>query len=120
MRTSQPAGLDGVLEGEPVDHGGEHAGVVGGGLGHAEFAGEPAAEEVAAADDDADLDAAVTALDDLTGDVVEGLGVDAGVSLSLERLAGDLEDDSGCGGRIGHGACAIRANSITDRYSPIS
>ena len=70
-------GLDSVLEGESVDDGGEHSGVVSGRLGHAELAGESAAEQVAAADHDADLDAAIAAFDDLSGDVVERLGVDA-------------------------------------------
>ena len=71
------SGFDGVLQGESVDDGGEHSGVMSGRLGHAELAGESAAEEVAAADDDADFDASVAALDDLSGDVVERLGVDA-------------------------------------------
>ena len=49
--------LEGVLEGEAVHHGREHADVVAGGPVHALGGGRQAAEDVAAADDDADLDA---------------------------------------------------------------
>ena len=49
--------LERVLHGQAVDDRGEHAHVVAGGAIHALRAGGHAAEDVAAADDDADFDA---------------------------------------------------------------
>ena len=47
--------FDGVLEGDGVDDGGEHAHVVGGDAVHVDGLLGDAAEEVSASDDDADL-----------------------------------------------------------------
>ena len=49
--------LDGVLEGDGVDDGGEHAHVIGGDAVHVDGLLGYSAEEVASSDDDADLNA---------------------------------------------------------------
>ena len=59
--------LEEVLQGETVHHGAEHAHVVGPGA-PCRAAGARAAEEVAAADDDGDLDTAAHRVGDLLGD----------------------------------------------------
>ena len=56
-RVGTPAPLEGALEGQAVDHGGEHPHVVRGGPIHPFRAGRQAAKDVAAADDDAKLNA---------------------------------------------------------------
>src|SRR5437773_2768791 len=53
-----------------------------------------AAESVAAADDDGDLDAHFLNVDDFVGDGGEGLGVDAGAAVAHERFAGKFEEDA--------------------------
>ena len=61
--------LEGVLQGEGVDDRGQHAHVVGLGAVHAGAGAGHAPPDVAAADDDGDLDVEVAAdLDDLAGD----------------------------------------------------
>ena len=61
--------LQGVLERQGIDDRREHAHVVGGGAVHALGAGRKAPEEVAAADDDARLDAELLNFADLGGDL---------------------------------------------------
>ena len=112
--------FDCVLQRQTVDHGRQHAGIVRSRLGHAQFAGQTAAKQVAASDDHTNLDPAAAAFDNLSSDVVQGCGVDAGVALTLQRFAGNLEDDSGCVRLIGHNVCAKPGDSITNCYSPIS
>ena len=69
--------LERVLQRERVDHGGEHAHVVGGDAVHALGAVGDAAEDVAAPDDRGDLDAQVVDLLDLAREVVGEVAVDA-------------------------------------------
>ena len=51
-------------------------------------------EDVAAADDDDDLDAQLTELGDLAGHTGDGLGADAKALISAERFAGKFEEDA--------------------------
>src|SRR5262249_34545089 len=91
--------------GLPVQHGGEHAHVVGGGLLDDLAAGrEPrAAEDVTAAHDDEQLHAAVVDALGLAGDVERLVYRDAAARFALEaeRLSAQLEDDALVPGRQG-------------------
>ena len=79
----------------------EHAHVVGPAPLHAPLAELGTAEEVAAADDDRDLDSARRRLRDLAGDGPHHVGVHAQLA-SPERLSGQLQQDTAAGFR--HGA----------------
>ena len=68
---------------------------------HAARAGRQAAEQVAAADDDGDLDAELLDFADLPGDLRGGGGVDAERLLAHQGFAGEFQEDAGEGGR-GH------------------
>ena len=70
-RVSQPSDSSASCKRQPVDHRGQHAHVVGGGLLDAGVAGGElgAAEDVAAADDDGDLHAVLGGPVGLPGDV---------------------------------------------------
>ena len=74
MRTTAPAFSRASWRARRVHDRGEHAGVVRGRAVHAGFGDGGAAPEVAAADDDRDLDAVVDGACDLAGEVVEGGG----------------------------------------------
>ena len=64
----EPDLLERVLERQRVDHAGQHAHVVGAGAVHALARRRDAADHVAAADHDADLDAERVHVADLLGD----------------------------------------------------
>ena len=81
-----------VLQGQAVHDGAEHAHVVGAGAVHAALGEFGSAEEVAAADDDADLDI-LGGGGDLTGDCGHDVGIDADLA-SAEDLAGELEQNT--------------------------
>ena len=84
--------LEEVLQGERVHDRAEHAHVVGTAAVHAALAELGTAEEVAAADDDGDLDA-IDRFGDLAGDLADHVGVDAQLS-AAERLSGQLQQDA--------------------------
>ncbi len=87
--------LEHVLEGHGVHDGGEHAHVVGGGALDMTSGGECfTADEVAAADDDGDLDAALCDLCDLFGDADKLAGVEAKATFTAEAFAGDFQQDA--------------------------
>ena len=100
--------LEGILQRERVDDGGQHAHVIAGGAVDAgTFALEPA-KNIAAADDDDHLHAEVAQLGDLARHVGNGLGTDAEALLTAERLTGEFEQDAfefglGRGGGFGCG-----------------
>src|SRR5271157_4918909 len=85
-----------VLQGQAVDHRGRHAHVVGGGL--LDDVGAPAqlgaAEDVAATDDDGELDPARRHSGSLPGDPADLLDTDTSLAGPAEALAGELEQDS--------------------------
>src|SRR5207237_1819049 len=81
--------LEGVLERQAVEDGGEHAHVVGGGLLDDVAAGAElgAAQDVAAADDDGELHALGRDLGELAGDVERLVEADAAAAGLAEALA---------------------------------
>ena len=84
--------LQEVLQGEGVHHRAEHAHVVGASAVHAALAELGAAEEVAAADDDRDLDPSVAAA--ISRAIwLHDVGVDAELA-AAEGLTGQLQDDA--------------------------
>ena len=86
--------LDGVLQGDGVDDGGEHAHVVGGDAVHVDGLLGDAAEEVSSADDDADLAAEGVDGGDLCGYFVNENGVDAETFACSQGFSGEFEEDS--------------------------
>lgn len=92
-------GQEFFFEGEGVDDGAQHAHVVGGGLLDVALLGEfGTADDVAATDDDGELDAHGVGLFDFIGDVIELFGLDAEAAWLAEGLAGDFEEDAVEGG----------------------
>ena len=87
-----PGLLGGVLEGQAVHDGGEHADVVAGRT-IIRAAAASAAEDVAAADDDPDLDAEGVDLPDLASDERTQNAGSTPYGRSREGLAGQLEED---------------------------
>src|SRR3954469_18092713 len=85
--------LQGVLEGEGVDHRGEHAHVVAGHAVDAAVAGGEAPDDVAAADHHRHLDVELVDVADLVGDGGHHRLVDAERLRAHQGLAGDLEED---------------------------
>ena len=85
--------LEGVLEGEAVHDRRQHADVVAGRPVHPARRRRQPAEDVAATDDDADLDAQAVDLGDLARDERADRRVDAVLAIAEQRLAGQLEQD---------------------------
>ena len=83
--------LEEVLQRQAVHDRAQHAHVVRAGALHAALLQLGAAEEVAAADDDRDLDAAADDLGDLTGDLVDHDRVDPDLA-AAEHLARQLQE----------------------------
>ena len=109
--------LEEVLQREAVHHGAEHAHVVGARAVHALLLQLGAAEEVAAADDDGDLDALVDRLGDLAGDRRARRRGRARPA-AAEDLAGELEQHPAAGGRGGRsGWGGLLGGSSHDRSS---
>ena len=90
--------LEEVLQRERVHDGAEHAHVVGPAAVHAALAELRAAEEVASADDDRDLDA-VDGRGDLAGHLADDVGIDAELA-AAERLTGELQEDAPASGGL--------------------
>ena len=90
----QPLPLQGALHGQCIDHRGQHAHVVAAGAVHARGGGRHAAEDVAAADHQADLHAHVVHGLDLLGDHADHLGVEAIFPLAHQPLARELQQDA--------------------------
>ena len=93
--------LQRLLKGQAVHDGGEHAHVVGGGFLDDFAAGRElgAAEDIAAADDDGQLHAALPDALDLPSDAERLLDRDAAFARRAEALAGEFEDDTAIFGR---------------------
>ena len=97
-----PPPLERVLERERVEDGREHAGVVRRRPVHPLCGGGDAAVDVAAADDDRELQPLRLDGHDLTGDRVDRLRVGAVLVVAHQRLARELQEDaaeSGSGAR---------------------
>ena len=93
--------LQGVLEGEGVDDGGQHPHVVGGDAVHPRRGVGHAAEDVAAADHHPDLHAQGGDALDLHRQVVGEVAVDAEGLLAEQRLARELQQDPAEGRLLG-------------------
>ena len=91
--------LKAVLKGEGVEGGRDHSHVIGSGAVHL-FA-LPAAPDIAAADDDADLDAELLYGDYLTADLGDDVVIEHVSASARQRLAGKFEQDSFVSGLIG-------------------
>ena len=83
--------LERVLERQRVEHRREHPHVVAGRAVHAPCAAAQSAVDVAAADDDRDLDAAPVDGGDLAGDRLHARGIGAVLELAHQRLARELQ-----------------------------
>jgi hypothetical protein len=89
LHASLDAGLaQGILQGQRVHDRGEHAHVVGRGAVHAGCARRHPTKDVAAADDDSQLDAEPIDLGDLLTHLLDGLAVDAVAVATHQGLAG--------------------------------
>src|SRR5208283_3596851 len=86
--------LDGVLQRDGVDDGGEHAHVVCGDAVHVDGLLGDAAEEVAASNDDSDLASEGVDSGDLGGHLVNEDSVDAEARTCGEGFSGELEEDA--------------------------
>src|SRR5205814_10364932 len=83
-----------VLERKGVDDGLEHAHVIPGRPLDAALASTQAAKNIAATDDDDDLDAELAHLADLARHVVDRFRTDADARLASQRFATQLEQDA--------------------------
>ena len=79
---------------ERVHHRGQHAHVVGLGAFHAGGGAGDAAEDVAAADHDADLHAHADHVADIGGDGADGVVVEAELAPAHQGLARQLQQDA--------------------------
>ncbi len=86
--------LERALHRQRVHHGREHADRVGAGALDALVGAEQAAEEIAAADDDRDLDAEVGGRLEIGGDALHRRRVEAERVRPHQRLARQLDDDA--------------------------
>src|SRR6185503_2751132 len=97
--------FEGILEGQRVDYGGQHAHVIARGpLDAARAAGE-AAVNVPAANDNDHLHAQFPDLLNLQGHVAHGSGTDPDAALAAQGFAAELEEDSMVLGTLCHGRC---------------
>ena len=83
--------LEGILQGERVHDRSEHADVVGLRAIHALRRARNAAEDVAAAHNDSELDTVVHDFRDFVGQVIDHLRIDPVTQIAGERLAGKLQ-----------------------------
>jgi len=90
--------LECVLQRKRVDHGREHAHVVGGRAIHAACAGRNAAEDVAAADDDRRLDTHALNLGHVARNLRRDGRIDAVGLFAHQRFAGEFQEDAFVGG----------------------
>ena len=83
-----------VLQGKRVDDRGQHAHVVGGDAVHVFGLVGNAAEEIAAAHDDGDLDTEAVHIGQFGGDFVNAGGVDAEALVGGQSFAGNFQQDA--------------------------
>src|SRR5690349_7986821 len=93
--------LESVLQRERVDHGGEHAHVVGGDAVHLSGLLGDAAEKISTADDDGNLYAERVDILDLGGNFVNADGIDTETLVRGQGFAGQLQKNALKNG-IGH------------------
>ena len=93
-RVGMPRFSSALLHGQGVHHGGQHADVVGLGALHAGGGAGDAAEDVAAADHHADLDAHGDDVADIGGDGADRLVVQAILAPAHQGFAGEFQQDA--------------------------
>ena len=86
--------LESILKGKRVHNGCQHTHVIGLSTLHATGSACHAAENITAADNDADLMANGEQLLDLLGKMIGNLGVDAILAVAHQRFAGKLKKHS--------------------------
>ena len=86
--------FDGVLHGERVHHGGEHAHVIAGHAVHSGARKTRSAEDVAAADDHGHVHTHFDELLQLERDALDDARIDAVVTLAHQGFAGELHEDA--------------------------
>ena len=86
--------LDGVLHGQRVHDGGQHAHVIAGGAVDAGPGEARAAEDVAAADDAGHLHAHSLNLEHFAGDALEHRRIDAELGRAQQRFSGKLDENA--------------------------
>ena len=89
-----PDSFEGILQGQRVDHRGQHAHVVAGGTVEPQLACGHAAEDVASADDERDLHAHLVHPLHLPGDGLDDREIDAVIAGATKCLAAQLEQDA--------------------------
>ncbi len=97
-----PPPLEGVLEREGVDHGGEHPHVVGGDAVHPLLRRLRPPHDVATADHEPERDAALVHLADFVGNVLHRRPPDPEAALAREGFARELEQDPAVSQIAGH------------------
>jgi hypothetical protein len=91
------------LQRQRVDHRGQHAHLVAGDPVESRGDQLGAAEDVASADDQANLDPVTHQFGDLAGNAIEDLGFDAAITAPGERLTAELQQDAPVA--VGHARC---------------
>ena len=86
--------LDGVLHGERIHHGGQHAHVIAGHAVESRLRQARAAEDVAATDHAGHLHAGLLDLEHFARDALDHRGIDAEVGPAEQRLARELDQDA--------------------------
>ena len=111
-RAAHAQALDGVLHGQGVEDGREHAHVVGRGAVHLDHGALAAAPDVAAADDQGDLQAADGQVHDLAGDLLDGFRAES-LAVFAQRLAGELDQYALIDGF--HADCSFFATLVLEK-----
>ena len=86
--------LDGILHGQGVDHRRQHAHVVAGDPVHARSRQPGPAEDVAPADDHANLHPGIAHLEDLAREAPDDFRVDPVIGFPHQGLTGQLQEDA--------------------------
>lgn len=108
-----------ILEGECIQHRGEHAHVVGGGPLHAARTGGQAAEDIAAADDNGHFDVHRDDVGNFFCQPFENRGLNAIALLTGQHFSADFQQDAAVVGRTHAWPSWNRVNRRTFMFSPI-
>ncbi len=87
------APLQSVLQGQGVDHGGQHPHVIGGGPLHSMSHPVPAPPDVAGSQDDGDLDAEAVQGSNLLAERLGLIDIDPTATPTCQRLSPQLQED---------------------------
>ena len=95
--------FQGILQGQGVNDGGQHAHVIGRGPFHAIGGARDSPENVPAPHHQGNLDAELVDGGDFSGDAVDGVRIDAVFILAHEGFAGQFQQDTAVSGIRGKG-----------------